>query len=131
MTPKDYSAMRRGRARQARTRQKYGAKKVVVGGLTFDSKAEAARWQELRLLERAGEISDLERQVRIDLEGRDGPLKSPKGRQLYYLADFRYRDADGRIVVEDAKGYPTPEYKLKRAVLSAQGVDVIEIKRRG
>ena len=126
MTPKQYTAMRQGRARASRTRSKFGSKKVVVDGQSFDSKAEAARWQELKMLERAGEISDLERQVRIHLEGRDGPLKSPAGRQLSYVADFRYRNnADGRVVVEDKKGYPTPEFKLKRAILAAQGVDLL------
>jgi len=45
------------------SRSKYRNRKTVVDGITFDSKREAARWQELKLLERAGEITELERQV--------------------------------------------------------------------
>ena len=46
---------------------KYGAIKTVLDGIKFDSKAEARRWAELRLLERAGQIHDLQRQVKLEL----------------------------------------------------------------
>ncbi|MEP0454477.1 MAG: DUF1064 domain-containing protein, partial [Roseibium sp.] len=62
--------------------QKYGAQRTVVDGVTFDSKKEAARWAQLCLLQRAGQISDLKRQVVVPLVGRDGPLLSRKGRQM-------------------------------------------------
>lgn len=106
---------------------KFGAQAVVIDGIKFPSKREGARWCALRLLERAGEIRDLERQVRIPLMGRDGPLKSAAGRQLVYVADFRYFDVRaGAVVVEDSKGHETPDYKLKRSILAAQGVAILQ-----
>lgn len=107
-------------------RNKYGARKTVVDGLTFDSAKEARRWQELCLLQKAGEIAGLERQVRIPLYGRDGFLIFPSGRQAVYVCDFKYVDwrRGGEIVYEDAKGVETDVFKLKRAILGQQGVEV-------
>ena len=73
---------------------KYGNTKVEVDGMPFDSKREAARWRELRMLERAGEISDLRRQVRYELVP-----KLPGERPVDYIADFVYRDKNGNEVV--------------------------------
>jgi len=108
---------------------KYRAQPVFVDGIRFDSKREAKRWQELKLLERAGEISDLERQVSIDLLGRDGPILTDSGKRVRrYVADFRYFDHKlGAHVIEDAKGFPTAEYKIKRAILAAMGVEIKEV----
>lgn len=109
-------------------RSKYGAIRSNVAGMSFDSKREAKRYAELRLLEMAGEIADLQRQVPIELHGRDGPLLTPTGRVKRYVADFRYTDLrTGLTIWEDAKGFPTPEYQLKKAVLKAQGVEVKEV----
>jgi hypothetical protein len=109
---------------------KYSNKKVVVDGHTFDSKAEARRYGELKLQQRAGEIFDLEMQVPIPLQGRDGPLLSPAGRVLKYKADFTYLTRSGDVVVEDVKGFETPEYKLKRAILAAMGITIREVRYR-
>lgn len=107
---------------------KYGASKVTFNGEKFDSEREFKRWQTLRILQSIGEISDLRRQVRFPLLGHRGPILSLKGRQLFYVADFVYRDAkSGEEIVEDAKGFPTPEYKLKRSILAAQGVKIKEV----
>ncbi len=107
---------------------KYGARRTNVGGVNLDSKREAKRWAELQLLQRAGEIADLDRQVPVELHGRDGPLLTPTGRVKRYVADFRYTDLrTGLTIWEDAKGFPTPEYKLKKAVLAAQGIEVQEV----
>ena len=105
---------------------KYGAEPTVLDGVRFHSKKEAKRWAELCLLERAGEIGNLERQVEIPLVGRDGPILTPTGRQAHYIADFTYVDwrLNGVKVIEDAKGAETPEFRLKRAILRAQGVEV-------
>lgn len=96
---------------------KYHSKKVVVDGVKFDSKREAARWKELSLLERAGEITDLQRQVKFKLIptqrefsgeiGKNGRYKKGKiiERECSYVADFTYKDKKGRLVVEDVKGY--------------------------
>ena len=106
-----------------------GAEKVTVEGITFDSKKEADRWQELRLMQRAGEISDLKRQVPFSLFGRDSPILTPTGRKMLYLADFTYIDhrLGDVFVVEDAKGWETEVFKIKRAILAAQGVEVTTV----
>lgn len=110
---------------KASKRSKYGAKKMVVQGLTFDSKKEADRWLVLRDLERKGDIGGLQRQVRYDLQGRDGPiLTDKKTKTRAYVADFQYVDwrLNGAVVIEDVKGFETPEFKLKRSILEAQGI---------
>lgn len=108
---------------------KYKARRRTYNGMTFDSGRELKRYRELELLQKAGRIGNLERQVKIVLRGRDGPIKTDSGkRDRTYVADFRYVDWDrkGLIVIEDAKGHPTPEYKLKKAILAAQGVEIFE-----
>ena len=101
---------------------KYGNKKVEFAGILFDSKAELRRFHELKLLERAGEITNLELQPRFDLvvEG----VKCG-----FYKGDFRYVDTrTGKEVVEDVKGVKTPVYRLKRKLVRAiYGVDVVEV----
>jgi Protein of unknown function (DUF1064) len=106
---------------------KFGAEATVTHGILFASKREARRWGDLLLLERGGVIRDLRRQVKIALLGRDGPILTPTGRQAHYVADFCYTEVkSGAYVVEDSKGFQTPEYKLKRAILAAQGVVIRE-----
>lgn len=115
-------------------RPKHGAKRVKnaqrveIDGQKFDSKREASRWSALRTYERTGLISDLRRQVPIDLAGRDGPILTLTGRTMRYVADFVYVDAaTGATVIEDAKGHPTETYQMKRAILAAQGIEVREV----
>ena len=115
-------------ARPFTKRTKYGSKTVKRDGITFHSKKEADRWSQLKLLEKAGRITNLERQVKIPLWGRDGPVMTDKGtRQRTYVADFTYVDWDlnGVKVIEDSKGFETPEFKLKRAILEAQNVSLL------
>ena len=102
---------------------KYNNTTVRVDGRLFDSKREAARWQELQLLERAGEITELERQVEYEL------IPKQKGeRAAKYIADFRYKDHEGKTVVEDTKGVKTPVYILKRKLLLwVHGIRVVEV----
>ena len=93
---------------------KYGAKKIKdpATGFVFDSKAEFIRWCELRILERAGKISDLQRQVKYEL------IPKQKGeRACTYLADFVYKDSDGNTVVEDTKGVKTDAYRIKKKLM--------------
>lgn len=106
---------------------KFSAISTTVDGIRFPSLKEARRWGELRLLEKAGDIRNLRRQVKIPLMGRDGPVTfKPSGREAYYVADFVYEDRrlNWAEVVEDAKGHETPEFKLKRAILAAQGKEI-------
>lgn len=106
---------------------KYHNKKVTVDGITFDSKREAARWQELRMLERAGKITGLNRQLRIEVVP-----KTKLHRARYYLADFVYFDKEqGKTIYEDVKGYRKGVayqlFTLKRDVLYwRHGIEVKE-----
>lgn len=98
------------------TMSKYHAKKVTIDGITFDSKREAKRFRELSLLERAGAITELQRQVKYELlpsQRIDGKVVE---RPVSYVADFVYKQ-DGKTVVEDTKGFRTQEYILKRKML--------------
>ena len=102
---------------------KYNNTKIRVDGRLFDSKAEAARWQELQLLERAGEIAELERQVEYELIPKQNGERAVK-----YIADFRYVDNDGKTVVEDTKGVKTPVWIIKRKLmLRVHGIRVREV----
>jgi hypothetical protein len=95
---------------------KYHSTPTEVNGIRFDSKREANRWAELRLMERAGKIQKLKRQVKyllIPSQYRDGKCIE---REASYIADFVYIK-DGRLVVEDCKGFRTPEYRLKRKLM--------------
>lgn len=96
---------------------KFGNEKIVEGNLIFDSKKEYARWKELQLLQRAGEISSLERQVKYELIPTQ---KDEKGnvieKAVNYIADFRYTE-NWEIIVEDAKGMRTKEYIIKRKLM--------------
>lgn len=103
---------------------KYRNKKTVLDGISFDSKAEAHRYAELRLLERAGEITELKRQVRFELVP-----KSAYGRALYYVADFTYIE-HGEQVVEDVKSTATKTrlYQLKKRLLGERyGIRIREV----
>ena len=107
------------------SRNKYNAKKTVVGDIKFDSKKEANRWIELQLLERAGEISGLQRQVKIDLMGQHGPLLTRTGRKMRFTVDFAYTEK-GAVIHEDVKGYATRDYEVRVAVARAMGLKVKE-----
>ena len=85
-------------------KNKYGAKKVVVDGEVFDSQKEFHRWCDLRLLERAGKRSELERQVKFVLIPAYRESGKLIEREVSYIADFMYLQ-DGKIIVEDTKGY--------------------------
>lgn len=108
---------------------KYGNHKVTVDGLTFDSKREAKRFLELKILEKAGKISGLQRQKKIllipaqyepDIIGPRGGKKKGKliEHECSYVADFVYFDEEEKdFVIEDTKGVRTPEYVIKRKLL--------------
>ena len=97
---------------------KYGNQKITIDNLTFDSIREYTRWSELKLLERAHEISNLERQKKFVLIPKQ-TSKTGKvlERECCYIADFVYRDKNGALVVEDAKGARTREYIIKRKLM--------------
>lgn len=109
---------------------KYRSQKTIVDGITFDSKKEANRWAELKLLERAGKITFLQRQVSYVLvpkQVRDGKMIE---RPVVYKADFAYKDENGEDVVEDVKSPATKTqvYILKRKLLLWEyGLQVREV----
>lgn len=122
---------------------KYNATKVTIDGHTFDSRKEANRYCELKLLEKGNVIRDLRLQVEFELlpnqyatekrYGKNGkPLKDKKvllERRVVYRADFVYTlNETGETVVEDVKGVRLPEYILKRKMfLYKYGIPIHEI----
>ena len=126
----------------SRRGNKYGASKVTVDGVTFDSKKEARRWQELKILEKAGKITNLRRQVKfvliptqraVDEIGPRGGRRPGKvlEKELDYVADFVYEE-DGEKIVEDVKGYKEGGayrvFSIKRKLMRfVHGIGVREI----
>ena len=103
-------------------RPKYGAKKTVVDGITFSSKKEAKRYEQLRLLLAAGSITDLKLQQRIRCVVNGVKVCD-------YVSDFSYYcRVKQDIVWEDVKGFKTDVYKLKKKLVKAcTGIDITEI----
>lgn len=98
---------------------KYRAKPTVIGGQRFDSKKEARRFLELRALERAGKIKNLRCQVPFNLYVNNVLI-------CRYVCDFMYVE-NGIEIVEDAKGFLTREYKLKKKLmLACYGIEITE-----
>lgn len=109
-------------------RPKYGNKKVTVDGIVFDSKREAKRYAELKLLERAGKITGLELQTKYMLiPAQKGPDGKVIERDVIYKADFVYKQ-NGQTVVEDTKGVHTKDYIIKRKLmLWLHGIKIKEV----
>ena len=107
----------------AERKSKYGAKKTVVDGITFDSGAEAKRYDELKKLERAGEISGLSLQPAF-------PIAINGNKVAEYRADFAYFRGSDRVI-EDVKGVKTPVYRLKKKLVEAlyAGVRIVEVMK--
>lgn len=120
---------------------KYHNKKITVDGITFDSVKEYNRYRELKILEKIGEVKDLELQVKFVLipaiyetykrYGKNGKqLKDGKKlieKECAYFADFVY-SRNGVKVVEDAKGVKTKDYIIKRKLmLFMHGIRIKEV----
>jgi len=116
---KEYFEKKNGKEKK---RSKYRSLKTVVDGHEFDSIKEAKRYGELKILEKAGLISNLNLQPSI-------PLKYEGVLICTYRADFSYFDnAIGSPVVEDVKGFKTPVYRLKKKMVAAfHGILVREV----
>lgn len=110
--------------RMIRRSHKYKNTPTVIGDRRFDSKAEAQRFIELSLLQRVGQIADLECQVRFSLVVNGIKVCA-------YVADFRYREvATGRLVIEDVKGVRTRDFVIKKKLMAAvHGIEVQEVSR--
>lgn len=100
-------------------RNKFRAKKTEFMGMKFDSKWEAERYGQLWKLQEAGEIRDLDRQVRFNIVINDQKICA-------YIADYTYYDSENTFIVEDAKGVETDVFRLKKKLMKA--VNDIDIK---
>jgi hypothetical protein len=94
---------------------KYKNVKTIVDGIKFDSKKEGARYSELKMLEKAGFISDLELQPKFMI-CKQVKWGGKTLRKRYYIADFYYVNQENEQVVEDVKGCLTDIYKLKKQI---------------
>jgi hypothetical protein len=120
---------------------KFNAKPTVVDGIRFSSKAEAKRYGELKMLEKAGKIESLELQpvfplrVLLTTGSMKGAAQALAGEYPTigkYVADFKYfrNDAPTGWVIEEVKGFKTPLYRFKKKFVEAQyGIKVTEITR--
>lgn len=114
----DYEQYKKGKAsgkmkKIVQSKNKYNATKTTVDGIKFDSIGESRRYSELKLLERAGAISELELQPRFELQ----PSFKKNGktiRAITYTADFKYINNKGKIVIEDFKGFETRDFKIRK-----------------
>jgi len=110
----------------------YINKKVIINGIKFDSKKEGRRYQDLLIMQRANEISDLELQPRFSLiKGVKFTGDARAKPDIRYTADFRYIDVlTNKVIVEDVKSAVTKEktdYKMRRhMMLAIHGIEVIE-----
>lgn len=109
-------------------KSKYGNLKCELNGIKFDSKREMMRYVELLSMQGRGEISGLELQVTFVLAGAvivNGRRRPP----LRYIADFAYVKAgEERQTVEDVKGRVTEGYRIKRHLMAARGISIVEVK---
>lgn len=97
---------------------KYGAKACVIDGVRFASLKEGRRYEQLKLLVRAGQISGLELQPRF-------PLVVNGLKVCTYVGDFSYQEAGARVI-EDSKGVLTDVFKLKRKLMKAvHGIEIL------
>lgn len=107
--------------------RKYRNKKTTIDGIEFDSKKEAKRYAELKILLQSGAISDLELQKEFELipaQRIDGKVVE---RACKYVADFVYKE-NGKTVVEDTKGMRTKDYIVKRKLmLMVHGIRIKEV----
>jgi hypothetical protein len=124
------------------TYNKYHSSKCVVDGIVFDSRREARRYKELMLMQAAGQISRLQRQVKFVLipaqylptgefykrgEKKGQPKLKQVEQECAYIADFVYTE-NGETVVEDTKGMRTRDYIIKRKLmLWVHGIKIREV----
>ena len=105
-------------------RHKFGAQKATVNGEMLDSRLEGRHYAKLLLLQKAGEVMEIKRQVPFVVTAE------PKELSVKYVADFVVTFKDGREEIQDCKGYETREYKRKKRLLKKfLNIEIVEIKR--
>lgn len=105
---------------------KYHSKKTLRDGILFDSKAEADRYTELKLLEKAGLIQDLKLQPEYELQPKFKYHKKTE-RAITYKADFEYMEGV-TTVVEDVKGFVTKDFAIKRKLFLHKYGDIYDFR---
>ena len=112
-------------------RSKHRNKRTEIGGIKFDSKAEGARFVQLRRMQEAGLISNLKRQVSFELAPAVKiPGKHRMSPPLRYFADFTY-EQDGKTIIEDVKGQDkvTEGFRIKRHLMAVAGYHIVEVRK--
>lgn len=105
---------------------KYKNRKVTIDGIQFDSLKEGDRYIELKLLQKAGKIQNLELQPKFELVPKY-TIGGRSIRKMEYVADFKYIE-NGKVVIEDVKGMKTEVYKIKKKLFEFQyDIEVKEI----
>ena len=111
-------------------RSKYGNHKIELDGILFDSKKEARRYAELKLLEKAGEIKDLELQKPFIIQPSFFDKNGNRQTAIKYIADFVYVDKEGNQIVEDVKSPATRKdrvYRIKKKMMAYNGYEITEV----
>jgi hypothetical protein len=105
---------------------KYNNTKKIVDGITFHSKKEAERYLELKLLAKSGKITNLRLQPKYQIIPKRIRQDGTTTRAAHYTADFEYME-NGKLVVEDVKGFKTDIYKLKKKLFEfVHNIDILE-----
>lgn len=114
-----------------RNRQsKYGNQKVELDGHKFDSKKEARRYAELKLMEKAGEIKDLELQKPYVIQPSFFDRNGKRQTAIKYIADFVYVNKGGETIIEDVKSPATRKdkvYRMKKKMMAYIGLEITEV----
>ncbi|EAD0538183.1 DUF1064 domain-containing protein [Listeria monocytogenes] len=125
------SIRRTSLTKQTSTRSKYNAKKVVIDNIKFDSKAEAAYYQQLKLLKMSGEVVSFDLQPEFVLQEsfrKNGKLY----RAIKYKADFLVLYKDGHEELIDVKGMLTKEFRIKQKLFELRYMQSIKcLKQKG
>ena len=109
---------------------KYNNTKVWLDGLKFDSQKEMRRYAELKIMQSAGEISDLKMQVPYVLQPGFTDKDGKKVQAIKYVADFTYMTKDMELVIEDVKSPATrknPVYRMKKKMMAYKGYYITEV----
>ena len=111
-------------------RNKYGNQKTQLDGYTFDSRREARRYAELILLQKAGEISNLEMQKPFVIQESFFDSNGKRQTAIKYISDFYYITKEGKEVIEDVKSPATrknPVYRMKKKMMAYKGYEIQEV----
>lgn len=125
-----FAAAQAERAEKAEIRSKYGNVKDSRGKINFDSRKEARRFDELLVMQKAGQIHDLKLQADFTLQEAFTTITGERVRAIKYRADFTYRQKSGDLIVEDVKSRATKtaQYRMKKKLmLERLKLEIVEV----